>query len=498
MRVGETIFYIMKNLGIRQIFGNPGTTELSFLRQMPGDFTYYLALHDGVAVGMAEGYYLATKKPQIVNLHSTPGLTNALSFINEAYVSRIPLIVLVGQQYSNKLVDEPILYGDFIKISAGVVKSAFEIRSESEAVKVFIRAYKESITPPYGPVLISLPQDVAEKDAGDQITIPKHFVGNLCDEATINYVINEINSVNSLAIVAGYEIALFDANEELRKLAEKLNVPVYNEPYMSISPFDSTHPLFKGSLSRYHASDVMKELEKYELILVLGGWLNYVVFPDVDLAKLNVIEVTYDYKEATRRQWDTIVCSPKDFIIKLTEKVNKKFSFTSTILSEREKDQDNFLAEIFRELNRYMEKYVIFSEAPTHRDLLINNVKLKASSFYNTRSGLLGWGLSAGVGYSLYGNNVIAIIGDGSFNYSPQALWSAVKYEGKVKVIVINNKGYRSLAKRGIEADWLSPHTSPWKIALGYGFEAKELKDPKRDVEWLMGDDKRKLLEIVL
>jgi benzoylformate decarboxylase len=496
VKLGESFFNMMRSLGIRQIFGNPGTTELTFLKQIPKDFNYYLALHDGISVGMAEGFYLATRTPQVVNLHSSPGLTNSMSFIYEAYVSRIPLIIIVGQQYSNKLVDEPILYGDFIKISSGVVKSAYEIRNEEEAIKLFIRAYKESITPPYGPVLLSLPLDIAEKEVKDYLQFPRHFVGSLCDDMSLEFILNEINKAKSMAIVAGYEIGIFNAYEELMRFAEKLNVPVYNEPYMSISPYDSSHSLFMGSLSRYRASDILKELEKYDLILVIGGWINYVVFPDVDLSKLNVVEITFDYKEATRRPWSTVVCNPKDAIIKLSEKINRRFEFKK---EERLNSIENTtLNDIFKEIKPYVENYVIFSEAPTHRDLLIKNIRLKPSSLYITRSGLLGWGLSAGVGYSLSGRKVLAIIGDGSFNYSPQALWSSVRYNTIMKVLVINNRGYKSLARYNLNADWLLPLTTPWKVALGYGFEAKELEDPKRDINWLLGDNKRKLLEVIL
>ncbi|MCH4814704.1 MAG: thiamine pyrophosphate-binding protein [Saccharolobus sp.] len=497
MKVGDALFKLMNEIGIKQIFGNPGTTELNFLKHMPKDFNYYLALQDGIAVGMAEGYYLATRKPQVVNLHSSPGLTNAMGFLYEALVSRTPLIALVGQQYSDKLIDEPVLYGDFIKISQGIVKSAYEIRSEKEALKTFIRAYKESTTPPYGPVLISLPQDIPDMEINEEekINMPKYFVSTTCDKPSIEFVLDKVKRANSIAIVAGYEVSIFNAYDKLVKLAEKLNASLYTEPYLSVFPLDSSNPLFKGPLSRYKASDVLKELEKYDLILVIGGWLNYVVFPDVDI-RLNIIEVTSDFKEAIKRQWDTIVCNPKDFIIGL---YNKLYESPYTIKSEnirQELDSDP-IVDVFKEMKSYLAKYTIFAEIPTYRDALIKNVALRPSSLYIMRSGLLGWALSASVGYSLNGDNVLAIVGDGSFNYTPQALWSAVKYNTKMKVIVINNQGYASLSKHGVEADWLFPSTSPWKVASAYGFEARESRDIKNDLKWLFEDNKRrKLLEI--
>ena len=54
------------------IFGNPGSTELGLLRDFPPDFRYILGLHEGVAVGMADGYAQTTGRPAFVNLHSAP------------------------------------------------------------------------------------------------------------------------------------------------------------------------------------------------------------------------------------------------------------------------------------------------------------------------------------------------------------------------------------------------------------------------------------------
>ena len=54
--VREVTYELLRSLGMTKVFGNPGSTELAFLKDFPEDFTYVLGLHEGTVVGMADGY----------------------------------------------------------------------------------------------------------------------------------------------------------------------------------------------------------------------------------------------------------------------------------------------------------------------------------------------------------------------------------------------------------------------------------------------------------
>jgi benzoylformate decarboxylase len=55
------------------MFGNPGSTEGTFLKDFPADFTYVLALHEASVVAMADGFAQATRSSALVNLHTAAG-----------------------------------------------------------------------------------------------------------------------------------------------------------------------------------------------------------------------------------------------------------------------------------------------------------------------------------------------------------------------------------------------------------------------------------------
>ncbi len=80
---------------VEYVFGNPGTTELPLLDGLLDypRIRYILALHEAVAVTMADAYATATGKAGVVNLHVGPGLGNGLGSLYNAWEGRSPLVV---------------------------------------------------------------------------------------------------------------------------------------------------------------------------------------------------------------------------------------------------------------------------------------------------------------------------------------------------------------------------------------------------------------------
>jgi benzoylformate decarboxylase len=84
--VREATYELLRTLGLTTVFGNPGSTEQTFLQDFPSDFTYVLGLQEALVVAMAHGYAQATGKPTLVNIHTSAGLGNAMGQIMEAWL----------------------------------------------------------------------------------------------------------------------------------------------------------------------------------------------------------------------------------------------------------------------------------------------------------------------------------------------------------------------------------------------------------------------------
>src|SRR5215212_1379919 len=89
---------MFRERGMTTMFGNPGSTELPMLADYPDDFRYVLGLQEAVVVGMADGYAQASGRLAHVNLHTAPGVGNAMGAIFNAQANKSPLLVTAGQQ----------------------------------------------------------------------------------------------------------------------------------------------------------------------------------------------------------------------------------------------------------------------------------------------------------------------------------------------------------------------------------------------------------------
>ncbi len=153
--------------GTEYVFGNPGTTELPImdgLQDFP-QLKYILALQEGSAVAMADGYARATGKPSFVNLHVAGGLANGISMLYNAYRGGTPLILTAGQSDTRMLVEEPLLSADLVGMCSLHTKWSWEVRHAADVPVAIRRAFRIASTPPTGPVFLSLPWNVLDEEA---------------------------------------------------------------------------------------------------------------------------------------------------------------------------------------------------------------------------------------------------------------------------------------------------------------------------------------------
>jgi benzoylformate decarboxylase len=107
--VHEVTYDLLRSLGLTTVFGNPGSTEQTFLKHFPDDFTYVLGLQEASVLAMADGFAQSTGRPALVNVHTGAGTGNAMGSLVAAYKGNIPLIVTAGQQTREMLLCEPYL-----------------------------------------------------------------------------------------------------------------------------------------------------------------------------------------------------------------------------------------------------------------------------------------------------------------------------------------------------------------------------------------------------
>ncbi|MFP6780110.1 MAG: thiamine pyrophosphate-binding protein, partial [Gammaproteobacteria bacterium] len=229
MRGAEVFMESLVSHDVDCIFGNPGTTENSLLDRLIDypQIQYYVALHEGIAVGAANFYAQASDKTAVVNLHVAPGLGNAIGMMYAALKSNAPVVVTAGQQDTRMRLRNPLLSHDLVAMADPVTKFSAEPRSADEIGPLMRRAFKIANEVPKGPVFIGLPVDVMEQET----TIAASTAGPLFRGAASDEVINDLRQTvidsASPCIVTGDDPARFGAFDHVVALAELIGAPVF-------------------------------------------------------------------------------------------------------------------------------------------------------------------------------------------------------------------------------------------------------------------------------
>src|ERR687895_497581 len=151
--------------GVTHLFGNPGTTELPIMEVVPEfpRLEFILGLQESVVMAMADGYCRASGRLCAANVHVMPGLGNAMGVLYNAKFSGSPVILTAGQQEQGHGLLEPLLYEPLVPVAQPLVKWAVEVTRAADLPRILHRAAKIALTPPTGPVFLSLPGDVLDE-----------------------------------------------------------------------------------------------------------------------------------------------------------------------------------------------------------------------------------------------------------------------------------------------------------------------------------------------
>jgi len=478
----QAFLEILKQEGANHFFGNPGTTELPLMDALVErkDIHYFLALHEGVAISMADGYARASGKLGVVNVHISPGLGNSMGMLYDAYKAGSPLLLTAGQHDQRFAITEPILWSDLPVVARPYVKWAYEIRRLEDLPRAVHRAAKVAMAPPTGPVFLSLPMDVLNAEGEIDLGAPTRIDPRVRPpREAVEAAAEMLSRATHPVIIAGTAVASSDAHAELARVAELIGAPVFQETVSGSCNFPSSHPLSMGPLLRDQRK-TRATLQDADVILAVGADLLTMSLPsDVDPMPpgVEIIHLHMDPWEIGKNYPAKIAlaCDPKETLRKVEKALDKRLSSSqreqarqrqARVRGAREKALSQLKEKAASERGRVPVTSLALMEAvceilPANAVLVDETISsggglrtlLRSEdpkSYFGLRGGGIGWGLPAalGVKLALGDRPVVALVGDGSALYAIQGLWTAAHYGLGVVFVICNNGGYRILKQR--------------------------------------------------
>jgi benzoylformate decarboxylase len=508
VRGADILLDVLRSEGTRYIFGNPGTTELPLIDSLVTEskIQYVWGLQEASAVSMADGYAQASGKTAFVNLHTAGGLGHGMGAIMNAKIARVPMIITAGQQDLRHFLADPLLAADLVGMAAPVAKWCFEPNSLDDLPLILRRAFYNSMTPPRGPVFLSLPMNILD-EFGSPPMLPSSHV----ERASVGSGIPELAAgllrfkPGRTVIVAGNDIAETGVDESIAKVARLLGAPVYGSSWPSVNNYASIDSFWRGSLPTT-ARGISEILGRYDCMLGLGGkTLVAIVYTARDPIPENITfyHISEDGNDLCHNDAPKlgIVGNVKATLEVLAAELERTVSpeiVETNVRSAREskqalqralRDQAEKAAQeaeirpivAAREILRSLaDGTFVVDEAPCANAFTQPMHRSTAArQYFHNRGGTLGWGMPAAVGVSLANDKapVLCVVGDGSALYSPQALWSAVHEKTPVVFVVLNNGEY------GILKEFML--NQPQYNAQKHGFLAMDIRDPRIDFQLL-------------
>jgi benzoylformate decarboxylase len=522
--VRDVTFEFLRQQGMTTIFGNPGSTELPMLADFPSDFRYVLGLQEASVVGMADGYAQASGKPTLVNLHTAPGVGNAVGAIFNAQANKSPLVITAGNQVRGLMTLQANLTNrDATVVPQPYVKWSYEPPRAEDVPHAIARATYLSALAPVGPTFVSIPMDDwdVEIDGVDAAHQTTRAVGGGAgaSPAAIADLAAALTGASNAVLVIGPDVDASGAWDAGVALAERLGLPVWATPAPGGGRigFPESHPHFRGVLPPA-IGPVGETLKEHDLVVVLGSSV-FPYYPNIAGPLLGentrLIAVTSDPDEASRAPMgDAIVADVKTtleaLLAELGEGSAPAIEGWPKAPPAEPSDPISAGGAIDALADVWPDGGIVVLEAPSATLAVRNRIRAsRPGSYYFGAGGGLGFGLSAAIGVQMAQPDrpVVCIVGEGSAQYAIQAFWSAVAYDVPVTFLVLRNEEYAILKwfasiEQVTGAPGLDlPKLDVAGVAAGYGVEtarAGDQADLREKLRAALASPKPSLVEVAV
>jgi acetolactate synthase-1/2/3 large subunit len=503
----DVVVDLMKAFDIEYAAFNPGATFRGIhdsIVNYGGNYKPEVIFcnHEEISVALAHGYAKAKGKPMIAIVHNMVGLQHASMAIFNAYIDRVPVIVLGGTGPMNSKHRRPRIDWIHTALVQGnqvrdYVKWDDQPYSLADVPDSFIRGYRIATTEPMAPIYINYDADIQEDSVTSPIELPD--VSRYAPPAPVQANPDALRKAAELLVNAQFPLMIADTvgrNPKtvpaLIELAELLALPVLDKG--ARFNFPTTHPLdvTDGARDLLQKSDVILALDVADLYGSLTTVskqtraCEYVTSPGVKLISISMHDMLVhswagDYQALQALDLpmaaDTSVAVPE--LARLCRELlgndaTKKATIEARQKELREKHQsrrakwraDAQAKATQKEIATAFLAYELGEVIKSEDWVLVNGTSngwarrlwdfTQPNQYLGASGGAgVGYGMSAAIGAALAlkdtGKLAVDIQSDGDLLMTASALWTAAKHRIPLLIVMHNNQSFYNSEEHGIE-----------------------------------------------
>ncbi len=501
--------------GVDLVFGYPGGSIIPTydrLYDYQDQLKHILVRHEQGATHAAQGYARVTGRPGVVIVTSGPAATNTITGISDALMDSTPMVVITGQVATPFLGFDAFQETDVVGITQPVTKWSYQIRSASDIPAAVARAFYIASTGRPGPVVLDLTKD-AQVGMTEFNYKKCDFIRSYCPVPAINRddlntVADMINSAERPMILSGHGVMISNAEEALKALAEKADIPVAAS-LLGLSTLPSDHRLYKGMLGMHGNLGPNVNTNRADLIIGLGMRFDDRITGDVKTyaPQAKIVHIDIDSSEFNKNiaADATIHGDAKEVLEQLLPLVEERkhteweqsFDRHNEVEAEKVIEREIHPSGARMTMGEVVSKV---SEATGHDAIVVTDVgqnQMFSSRYFRytrprsivTSGGLgtMGFGLPASIGAKMGApeRTVCFFTGDGGLQMTIEELGTIMQYGTDVKIILLNNnflgnvRQWQSLFfhDRFSQTPLVNPDFVMIAKAYGLGAESVETRD---------------------
>ena len=488
--VGHVIGRALKAYGVPYITGLPGHGNWNMLDAFndPGsDVPIIQTMHEQAAVHIADAHYRVPGQPIAACTSIGPGAANTVMGLANAYCDSTSLLLLTGSvsthMRGNGVMQELDRENtpDFLKVTESVTKRNFELARPDHTAFVMHRAFNAMMTGRPGPVHVEIPLDIQSAetqiepaDLEKRVPVGRQRGDGKAIEAAIQLLLN----ADRPCIVAGGGAITSDASPILKRLVERLGVPVVFT-WNGKGALAEDHPMNAGTVGWPGSLPGNTLASQADVVMSLGcrftdwsasSWRKGVSF---SIPESKLIQIDIDAREIGKN-YPAEVGVVGDVRSVLEDMDAGVSDAQAKAAYDRRAAHHQNLAKLWTQWDEMQAPRRTYDKMPTTmlrtlaelRKVLPRNGIVTVGSghpqsstkqdfpIYEPRTHItpgsyspMGFALPAAIGAKLAKPEapVVCIIGDGDFMMCVQELATCVAYNIPVVFLILNNSGYISI-----------------------------------------------------
>lgn len=488
----------LEKVDVKTVFGIPGVHNLKIYEALTTSSINHITTRNESGAGfMADGYGRKTGKPGTAIVITGPGLTNILTAMGQAYLDSVPMVV-ISSQLPTSIMNQSTGCLHELKnstIMAGSVAKESRTVPSVDLIETYVaEAYKLAVSGRPGPVHIEVPLDLlAEKvTVTNSLAIDFTRISQI-NETSVEKAAEMINDAENVSIVLGG--GAVDAMKEVRSLIEKLSSP-FVQTCAGKGVASDKNELSLGA--RLPFENVRKHMEKSDVVIALGTqlastdlWENplqltgKLIQVDIDSdAFYRNVPADLGIKGDCKAVIDKLLPLLNDKERANVEELNKlKYDAfkagPSVTGNDKTFDMAVDMLSVFREVLKADEALIADMTTAAYIALSEYETYESRTFLHPVGFGTLGYSVPAAIGAKVAEpkKNLIALIGDGGFQFTMQELAVACEQKLSIPIVIWNNDGYgeikRNESAMGFETFIAVDNQNPdfLKLAAAYGID---------------------------